>query len=125
MPRENSIVDQILKYLNSLENCVAEKTQGTALSSGKADINGCLNGKALRIEVKTLDHGNIPSKKQYVNLMRWAAAGAICIVAYTVADVQKIIRPSGEIRTVYRQDYGNGMIAERIIERKCNNDKHN
>ena len=114
MPRENSIVDQILKYLNSLENCVAEKTQGTALSSGKADINGCLNGKALRIEVKTLDHGNVPSKKQYVNLLRWNAAGAVCIVAYTVEDVKAIVMASGEIDPCYKKDYGNGMIAERV-----------
>lgn len=114
MPRENAVVDQILEYLNGLVDCVAEKTQGTALSSGKADVNGCINGRALRIEVKTLDHGNVPSKKQYVNLMRWNAAGAVCIVAYTVEDVKRIIRPSGEIRAYYKKDYGNGMLAERV-----------
>lgn len=114
MPRENSIVDQILKYLNSLENCVAEKTQGTALNSGKADINACIGGRAVRIEVKTLDNGNVPSLKQRVNLMRWASAGAVCIVAYTVEDVKAIILPDKVLKT-YRKDYGNGMIAERII----------
>lgn len=119
MPRENAVVDRILEYLNGLKGCVAEKTQGTALSSGKADINGCINGRALRIEVKTLDHGNIPSKKQYVNLMRWNAAGAVCIIAYTVEDVKAIVTASGEIKPHYKKDYGNGMIAERINGWRC------
>ena len=78
MPREQTIVNAILKYLNSLPCCVAEKVQGTALSSGKADINGCYKGHSLRIEVKTADNGNKASKKQLVNLKRWQAAGAFC-----------------------------------------------
>ena len=114
MPRENSVVDQILKYLNGLDGCVAEKTQGTALSSGKADINACVRGRAVRIEAKTLDNGNVPSLKQRVNLMRWSAAGAVCIIAYTVEDVKSIIHSNGVLQT-YRKDYGSGMIAERIV----------
>ena len=92
MPREQTIVNAILKYLNNLPYCVAEKVQGTALSSGKADINGCYKGHSLRIEVKTADNGNKASKKQLVNLKRWQAAGAFCCIAYTVNDVVELIR---------------------------------
>lgn len=92
MPKENVIVSNILRYLNSLECSVAEKVQGTALSSGKADINACCKGHALRIEVKTPDHGNTASKKQEINLRRWEAAGARTLIAYSLEDVKKLIQ---------------------------------
>lgn len=91
MPRESVIVSKILHYLNSLDNCVAEKLQGTAASSGKADISGCYKGCAFRIEAKTPDHGNKPSKKQEVNLKRWEAAGAYCCIAYSLDDAVSLI----------------------------------
>lgn len=115
MPKENSVVDGILDYINSLPFSTAEKTQGTALSSGKADINACVRGRCVRIEVKTLDHGNTPSKKQKINLKRWAASKAVCIVAYTVEDVKNIITTKGTFNLNYRRDYGNNMISERIL----------
>lgn len=91
MPKENVIVNEILKYLNELPQCVAEKVQGTALSSGKADINGCYKGHSIRIEVKTPDHGNKASKKQKLNLLRWKKAGAYCCVAYSLDDVIELL----------------------------------
>lgn len=87
MPKENVIVNEILRYLNSLPLGVAEKVQGSAMSSGKADINGCYRGHSIRIEVKTPDHGNKASKKQEINLIRWGKAGAYCCVAYSLTDV--------------------------------------
>lgn len=89
--RESIIVNNILNYLNSLPECVAEKLQGSAASSGKADINACYKGRSLRIEVKTPDHGNKASKRQIANLKRWEAAGAIAFVAYSVEDVKEKI----------------------------------
>lgn len=87
MPKESTIVTSILTYINGLKGGVAEKTQGTARSSGKADINACYQGRSIRIEVKTPDDGNTASKKQSVNLQRWRAAGALAFVAYSVKDV--------------------------------------
>lgn len=113
MPVESSVVQGILNYLNSLQRSTAEKVQGTSLSSGKADINACVRGYCVRIEVKTLDHGNKASKKQRINLRRWAAAGAICVVAYTVEDVKAVITDRS-VAFNYHKDYGNGMIAERV-----------
>lgn len=91
MARENSIVGRILDYINGLPNATAEKVQGTALSSGKADINACINGRCIRLEVKTADHGNKASKKQKLNLKRWAAAGAVCGVVYSLDEVKKLL----------------------------------
>lgn len=89
--REAQIVKTIIDYLNSQPHCVAEKIQGSAAGSGKADINACYYGRALRIEVKTADHGNRASEKQLVNMQRWEQAGAICLVAYSLSDVKKCI----------------------------------
>ena len=91
MVREISIVESIINYINSLPAGVAEKVQGTYRSSGKADINACIHGQCVRIEVKTSDHGNKASKKQSINLKRWAAAGAICCVAYSLQDVKDLL----------------------------------
>lgn len=91
MPREEVIVAAIIKYINSLDGGVAEKVQGTSMSSGKADINACYKGKSIRIEVKTPDHGNKASEKQKLNLKRWEKAGAICLIAYDLETVKTAI----------------------------------
>lgn len=115
MGKETNITTNILRYLNSLPFAVAEKVQGTSLSSGKADINAVVNGRAVRIEVKTRDHKNTASKKQRINLKRWASAGAVCIIAYAVDDVKAVIPANGvSFRKHYYKDYGAGMVAERI-----------
>lgn len=91
MAREQVIVQQILKYINGLPHGVAEKVQGTARSSGKSDINACINGRSIRIEVKTADHGNKESKKQSINLKRWSAAGAVCDVVYSLEELKDLL----------------------------------
>ena len=91
MPREDTIVESILTYINSLPYGVAEKVHGSAMGSGKADINACYKGVSLRLEVKTPDHGNKPSKKQKMNLRRWAAAGARCTTVYSLKEVIQIL----------------------------------
>lgn len=90
MAIETSITASILKYLNSYGNCVAEKVKGGAESSGRADINGCFRGVSFRIEVKTPDHRNKPTKKQLYNLYKWHKAGAVIAVTYTKKTVKKL-----------------------------------
>lgn len=92
MPREEAIVSAIIKYINSLDGGVAEKVQGTSMSSGKADINACYKGRSIRIEVKTPDHGNKASEKQKLNLRRWEKAGAYCCVVYSLEEVKNFIQ---------------------------------
>jgi hypothetical protein len=91
MPIESNITKRVIKYLNSLENCVAEKVFGNGISSGKADINACYHGRSVRIEMKSPDHGNKASKKQELNLKRWEKAGAICGVCYSLEDVKELL----------------------------------
>lgn len=97
MPREEVITKKIITYINKLDQGVAEKVQGTALNSGKADINACYKGHSIRIEVKTPDHGNIASEKQNLNLRRWEKAGAYTLVAYSLEDVKQLLEEINEI----------------------------
>ena len=92
---ETNLQTRILKYLNSLPECVAENVSGNANQSGRADINGCYKGKCFKIELKDPTTGYKPSKKQLLYLERWKKAGATTGVAYSLEDVKKLLK--GEI----------------------------
>lgn len=96
MAIEATITASILKYLNSLPNCVAEKVFGNAQQIGRPDINGCWNGRCFRLEVKSPDHGNQPTKIQELNLKTWSRAGAYCFTVYSLEDVKAIINKESE-----------------------------
>lgn len=92
MPLESTIVNSILKYLNEeVDGCIAEKVHGNRYQKGRPDINGCWKGRCFRIEVKTPDNGYKATKLQLLNLKNWKSAGAITMVAYSLADVRAVI----------------------------------
>lgn len=95
MPIESSIQGSVLKYLNSLPECIAENVSGNSAQSGRADVHGCIRGRSFHIELKSLDHGNTPTKKQLNYLLKWQMAGAIVMVAYTLNDVKSIFLREG------------------------------
>lgn len=88
---EKTIQEKTIKYLNSIPRCTAENVSGNALQKGRADVNGCWEGKCFRIELKSRDNRNKPSLAQKLNLKRWAKAGAMCFVAYSIDDVKAVI----------------------------------
>lgn len=88
---EKSIVNSILKYLNSLPQCRAEKTWGGGYgNAGKPDITGCLNGRRFELEVKV--PGGKPTPLQKVTLEQWKEAGAIVAVVHSVEEVKEILK---------------------------------
>lgn len=114
MPLESTIVNNILGYLNNkVDNCVAEKVHGNAFQVGRPDINGCWRGRNFRIEVKSRDHGNKPTKIQELNLKRWAQTGSICFVAYCLEDVQALI--NNEL-SIYVDTFGGTIYPREITE---------
>lgn len=109
MGLEIRITRDILVYLNSLPNCIAEKVKGGASSSGKADINGCYNGRSFRIEVKTPDHKNDTSEKQEHNLKKWFRAGSVVMVTYSLKSVKTAIKLLDKEKHGYKEfKEGNG-----------------
>jgi len=102
MPLESSIVNGILKYLNhEVKDCIAEKVMGNAYQSSRADINMCWDGQLYRIEVKTPDNSNKPTKAQEANLKKWAKAGAICVAVWSLDEVKNIIERRGVYNTSF------------------------
>ena len=94
MATEATIQDDILDYINSLPYGVAENVSGNAKQSGRADVNACVYGYALKIEVKTedTDYGRRgATTKQRLYLEKWARAGAFSCVVYSVDDVKYCI----------------------------------
>jgi len=98
MPDETSIQSKVLKYLNSLPECIAENVSGNASQSGRADINGCYKGYCLKIELKDpKNKGYKVTSQQKLYLKKWKLAGAIVGVCYSVDDVKEIIRRIDEL----------------------------
>ena len=111
MPKESSFQSQALIYLNSINGCVAENVSGNSAQSGRADINGCINGKSFRIALKVPDHGNTPSKKQLYDLLRWHKAGALVMVAYTMEDITLVSPRHGSVLPHFLHEYSDKMVA--------------
>jgi len=93
-PSEKSIVNSIIRWLNSQPNCYVIKTYGTAYSAGQPDLIGCYKGRTLALEVKK--PGNTPTKLQLAVLKKWGTAGAITGVVTSVEDVKKLIETREE-----------------------------
>ena len=99
MASESSIQSDIIEYINSLPCGRAENVSGNAQQSGRGDINACVNGRAFKIEVKTEDtaYGRKGmTLKQRLYLEKWARAGAISCVVYSLNDVKFIVSQQDE-----------------------------
>lgn len=90
---ERNIQSAVLKYLNSLPECMAENVRGNASQSGRADINACYKGHCLKLELKDPeDTGYGVTMQQSLYLLKWAKAGAVTGTCYSVDDVKRIIQ---------------------------------
>ena len=88
---ESVLQNKVIKYLNSLPDCIVENVSGNARQSGRADLNGCYKGKCFKIELKSKDTGYQPSKKQLRYLERWERAGALTGICYSIEDVKELL----------------------------------
>jgi len=89
MPTEKTIVDAILKYLNSLEGCRARKIHGGPYMAGWPDILAIKNGRAYFFEVKR--PGGKATKLQLYELDEWMRAGATVAVVESVEAVKQVM----------------------------------
>lgn len=88
--RESSLTTRIIKYLNSLPGCKAEKRHGSQYSeAGAPDINACYQGRSVQIEVKR--PGEKPTRIQLKRLREWQEAGAVVGWVTDLEGVKKII----------------------------------
>lgn len=89
---ESDVQSKILKYLNSLPECVAENVSGNARQSGRADVNGCYKGRCFKIELKCEDTGYQPTKQQLLYLKRWEKAGALVGICHSIEEVKEVLK---------------------------------
>lgn len=88
---EPTLQDKVLKYLNSLPQCIAENVSGNARQRGRADINGCYKGRCFKIELKSPDTGYQPTKQQKLYLKKWKAAGALAGICHSIEEVKEVL----------------------------------
>lgn len=93
MPREDAIVKKILKFLNDIDGCYAHKVPTTGYTSGQPDIDGCLNGRAIKFEVK--QEGRTATPKQAAVLAKWAASGAVSAIVHSQEEAHELLRLEG------------------------------
>jgi hypothetical protein len=88
--KESSLVERILKTLNSIPKCKAIKRHGSAYGRrGEPDITGSFCGLHFELEVKV--PGGKLTKLQELRLKEWEKSGAIVSVVYSVDDAVKLL----------------------------------
>jgi hypothetical protein len=93
-PREKTVDHNILRYLNGLPGCTAEKTHGGFYGRrAKSDIVGCINGRAFRFEDKAV--GEDATQAQLLYLAKWERAGAMVAVLHSVEECRKVLQSYG------------------------------
>lgn len=86
--KESSIQSKIIKWINAQPGCIAENVRGNAAQSGRADINACIQGRCMKIEVKRPDSNYDVTPKQKVYMRKWALAHAYCCRVESLDEVK-------------------------------------
>ena len=90
MTSERAIVKAILAYLNGLPGCLARKRWGGGMGvAGDPDIDACIRGRSLQLEVKR--PGEKPTPLQLQRLEEWRKAGAITGVVTSVDETRAVL----------------------------------
>ena len=94
MTSERAIVKAVLAYLNSLPGCLARKRWGGGMGvAGDPDIDACIRGRSLQLEVKR--PGEKPTPLQLKRLEEWRQAGALVGVVTSVAATRALLEENG------------------------------
>ena len=94
MTSERAIVKAILAYLNGLPGCLARKRWGGGMGvAGDPDIDACIRGRSLQLEVKR--PGEKPTPLQLKRLEEWRQAGALVGVVTSVAATRALLEENG------------------------------
>ena len=90
MTSERAIVKAVLAYLNSLPGCLARKRWGGGMGvAGDPDIDACIRGRSLQLEVKR--PGEKPTPLQLKRLEEWRQAGAVVAVVHCASEAREVV----------------------------------
>lgn len=87
-PSEKSISQAIVRYLNDLPTGHARKVHGGPYGTiGEPDVDACISGRCVKIEVKRPETRANVTPHQQRALDAWDAAGAVSFVAVSLVEV--------------------------------------
>lgn len=90
---EKAIVKKVIARIKELGGYAVKKYAGGYARPGEPDVDGCLEGRALKIEVKV--PGRKPTKLQEVTLRKWANAGAVACWVTSVEELDEVLWEAG------------------------------
>lgn len=97
-PREKEVTKTVLRHLNKIDGCYAHKMHGSIYGNGgEPDIDACINGRTVKIEMKAPGRKPKPTAIQEVAMQRWRDAGAVVILATSWAEVEAALIEAGLI----------------------------
>lgn len=91
---ESELARTVLADLNARPGHFFRKVhQGAASGSGEPDLDGCVRGRTVKIELKVAGgtRKNVPTDKQHRRLLQWQAAGALVGWATSLRQVDEIL----------------------------------
>lgn len=86
-PRESATVDAIKRHLKRAYGAYVNKTHGDATKAGRLDIEACVRGLFVAVEVKAPGGSHPLSRRQAAEIVRIQRAGGIAFTATSVDDV--------------------------------------
>jgi hypothetical protein len=94
MQRERGQIDKaVLKALNGVPGCYAEKLHTTPFGKQKLDVLACYRGRFILLEVK--GPGKKPTLRQAMTMARWSRAGALVAVVHSKQEALDVIASIG------------------------------
>ena len=98
-PRLESVIcKNIQRQLLAVPGCYVEKRHGgTYTTAGRPDLSGCYQGRRFEIEVKR--PGGTLTDLQFIELLAWRAAGAVCGVVTTERDAIYVVQSNDVSRS--------------------------
>jgi len=95
---EGRITASIIDAINRLPGARAHKVAGGPYgSAGEPDVDACVSGRAVKLEVKQPKARRNVTPQQRLSLMRWEAAGAVCAVVCSRDEALDVLADAGLI----------------------------
>lgn len=119
---EASLTEEVLNELNSRPGHLFQKMhQGAFSGSGEPDLDGCVYGRTVKIELK-VEGGSrkpAPTAKQHRRLLQWQEADALVGWATSMIQVFEILGRRNDPTYRYNGQAGAPPAAPPVPEDKC------
>lgn len=101
MAKERTVVNNVIDWLNRLPDGRARKVHGGPHGqAGEPDVDACVGGRAVKLEVKAPGGRRDLTRLQQRRLDQWREAGAVTGVVESVDDVRWLLAEAGLIEVM-------------------------